>query len=117
MDEYVHAAGNAAVPRFGDCEFARRREEEIIVEVLTTGSKTRTKSPKPKRQYAWDQKVDMSDKSCAPVDFADKYSTAHAIYRKDETETVTDSLITNNETKKKKITKLRQGPCPLLQNF
>jgi hypothetical protein len=76
VDEYVHAAGNAAVPRFG--EFARRREEERIVEVLTTGSKTRTKSPNPKRQYAWDQKVDMSDQSCAPVDFAAKYSTAHA---------------------------------------
>ena len=40
-----------------------------------------------------------------------------AIYRKDETETVSHSLITKFETKKKKITNLRQWPRPLLQNF
>ena len=39
------------------------------------------------------------------------------IYRKDETETVSHSLITKFETKKKKITNLRQWPGPLLQNL
>ena len=39
------------------------------------------------------------------------------IYRKDETETVTDRLITKFETKKNQITNLRQWPGPLLQNF
>ncbi len=40
----------------------------------------------------------------------------YSIYRKDETETVSHSLITKFETKKK-ITNLRQWPGPLLQNF
>ena len=40
-----------------------------------------------------------------------------AIYRKDETETLSHSLITKFETQKKKITNLRQWPRPLLQNF
>ena len=59
--------------------------------------------------------------------FKKKFQSAHAlavhlhgagsIYRKDETETVSHSLITKFETKKKKITNLRQWPGPLLQNF
>ena len=39
------------------------------------------------------------------------------IYRKDETETVSHSLITKFETEKTNFTNLRLWPRPLLQNF
>ena len=65
MDEYAHAEGNAAVPRFGESN--RLSAEKDIVEILTTH----------KRQNGWNQKVDETCRS-SPVDFAAKYSTAHA---------------------------------------
>ncbi len=60
---------------------------------------------------------DMYFRTNLSVGWSPTYLCANkTIYRKDETETVSHSLITKFETKKKKVTNLRQWPGPLLQN-